>query len=148
METTTKEKEILYLNDDGFWSKWFAKLLFTLISLKTWGLAASLIVSTKLLMMHKAVLLEPKGSLWETGITGGQWLAFNTTIWALLFGIKEVNKITVSKDKTELEAMNLEALTKTETARIAGESLTPPNPSAILNGNVVGENPDNGLDQP
>ena len=48
MNTNTKLK----LGDTGFWPKWFAKLLFTLISVKVWGLITGTIVSTWLLMVH------------------------------------------------------------------------------------------------
>jgi hypothetical protein len=88
---------------------WINKLLFTLISLKFWGLIASMAVTTHLLI-HRyqgiAALVE-KGidpQMLENisiGITGAQWITFNVTIWTMLYGIKEVRKVANQTKKSE-----------------------------------------------
>jgi hypothetical protein len=88
--------------DPGFWPKWFGKLLFTLISVKVWGLIAGTIVSTWLLMMHlnhRPVIIGDR--IIEYGINGAQWVTFNTTIWALIFGMKEIFRISEQSDYSE-----------------------------------------------
>jgi hypothetical protein len=92
----------LIANEPGFWAKWFGKLLFTLISVKVWGLIACTYVSTWLLMVHlkhKPVIVGE--SIIEYGINGAQWVAFNTTIWALIFGMKEIFRISEQHDYAE-----------------------------------------------
>jgi hypothetical protein len=86
----------------AFWPKWFGKLLFTLISVKVWGLVAGTIVSTWLLMLHmhhKPVIVGE--TVIEYGINGAQWVTFNTTIWALIFGMKEIFRISEQHDNAE-----------------------------------------------
>ena len=100
----------LKLNEPGFWPKWFAKLLFTLISLKVWGLIAGTTISTWLLMIN--LHHDPKiigNNIIEYGINGAQWVTFNTTIWALIFGMKEIFRISEQRDFAE-EVKNKETL--------------------------------------
>ena len=87
------------LTDSGFWPAWYAKILFTLISVKVWGLVASMAVSTWLLLIHHRS--EPwriGGMIIEHGINGAQWVTFNTTVWGLIYGMKEIFKIADHKD--------------------------------------------------
>jgi hypothetical protein len=77
----------LKIGDPGFCRAWGAKLLFTLISVKVWGLLAGTWVSTYLVVASK--------------ITDVHWVTFNTTVWGLIFGMKEVFKIAEGRDKTE-----------------------------------------------
>ena len=96
----------LKLNETGFWPKWSGKLLFTLISVKVWGLLAGTIISTWLLMVHlhhEPVIIG--GRLIEYGINGAQWVTFNTTIWALIFGMKEIFRISEQHDVAEQEKL-------------------------------------------
>ncbi len=89
----------LSATEPGFWPKWFAKLFFTLISVKVWGLIAGTAVSTWLLMVH--LHHDPKiigNNLIEYGINGAQWVTFNTTLWALIFGMKEIYRISEQND--------------------------------------------------
>ena len=100
MKTNTKLK----LGETAFWPVWLSKLLFTLISVKFWGLITGTLVSTSLLMVHlyhEPVIVGDK--LIEYGINGAQWVTFNTTIWALIFGMKEIFRISEQRDLTELE---------------------------------------------
>jgi len=102
MNTTRKLK----FGDIGFWPKWFGKLLFTLISVKVWGLVAGTVVSTWLLMVnmhHKPIMVGD--SIIEYGINGTQWVTFNTTIWALIFGMKEIFRISEQHDNAEQEIL-------------------------------------------
>ena len=99
-----KTNKKLRLGETGFWPVWLSKLLFTLISVKVWGLIAGTLVSTWLLMVHlnhEPVIIG--GRLIEYGINGTQWVTFNTTIWALIFGMKEIFRISEQRDVTELE---------------------------------------------
>ena len=89
-----KNTDKTYIGEQNFWNKWFSKLLFTLISVKVWGLVAGTWVSTYL-------LLNTDGA----SITGGQWLTFNTTIWALIFGMKEIFRISEKRDLVEQEQL-------------------------------------------
>ncbi len=34
-------------------------------------------------------------------ISGGDWITFNTTVWALIYGMKEVFRIAEGRDKAE-----------------------------------------------
>lgn len=87
MEEKKESNDELFVGDKGFWGCWGAKLLFTLISVKFWGLAVSIWVSTVL--------------LWNNLITSEQWVVFNTTLWGLIFGMKEVFRIAQGKDNRE-----------------------------------------------
>jgi hypothetical protein len=88
-----EEKEYYLLGEQGFWNKFFSKLLFTLISVKVWGLIAATAVSTWLLIIHNTSNpYEVGGEVFERGINGAQWVTFNTTIWALIFGMKEISE--------------------------------------------------------
>jgi hypothetical protein len=101
--TTTRK---LKANEPGFWPKWFGKLLFTLISVKVWGLIACTCVSTWLLMIHlnhKPIIVGE--SIIEYGINGAQWVTFNTTIWALIFGMKEIFRISEQSDYSEQQKL-------------------------------------------
>jgi len=86
-ENNQEQNDELFVGDKGFWGCWGAKLLFTLISVKFWGLAASIWISTSLLR--------------DDHITNEQWMVFNTTLWGLIFGMKEVFRISQGKDKRE-----------------------------------------------
>ena len=75
--------------------RWTEKILFTLISVKIWGLVIGTWLSTWLLLSDK--------------ISGGQWVTFNTTIWALIFGMKEIFRITgLTMDKERNEKVENE----------------------------------------
>jgi len=119
------KKEISYddmmiIGQPGFFRKWLSKLLFTLISVKVWGLVAGTWISTYLLLIHEQVI--PAGSeeagIFTTGINGAQWVTFNTTIWALIFGMKEIFRIQEQKDKDEKEVLVQQSETKKELAKI------------------------------
>lgn len=89
----------LTTNETGFWPRWFGKLFFTLISVKLWGLIAGTAISTWLLLInlsHEPVLVG--NTVIEHGINGTQWVTFNTTIWALIFGMKEIYRISEQSD--------------------------------------------------
>ncbi len=133
--------EKLMIGEAGFCRKWLSKLLFTLISVKVWGLAASMIVSTYLLLIHKEGV---EGGILETGITGAQWVTFNTTIWALIFGMKEIFRITEKKDKDEMEALKQQGETKKQIASIVtnGDSKKSKVKLTADGKEIVGEEPD------
>lgn len=98
-----EKNEKVYIGD-GFFERWFSKFLFTIISVKVWGLVAATVVSTYLLIHCK--------------IDRGDWLTFNTTIWALIFGMKEVFKISENKDKVEKQKLQTQIDSKIEIASI------------------------------
>jgi hypothetical protein len=103
---TMKTQQKLTVTQPGFWPRWFSKLFFTLISVKVWGLIAGTIVSTWLLMVnlnHPPVIIGDR--IFEYGINGTQWVTFNTTIWALIFGMKEIFRISEQRDITEQEKL-------------------------------------------
>lgn len=117
------------IGEEGFWESWISKFLFTLISVKVWGLAVSIIVST--------VLLSGKY------INGAQWLTFNTTIWALIFGMKEVFRIAEGRDKADSVILNQKAEQSVNLAKLNQQLANSNNPQVNPGGTeVVGEEPD------
>lgn len=126
------------IGDGIFIRKWLSKLLFTLISVKVWGLAASIGISTYLLCLHQG------GGEKGIGISGAQWVTFNTTVWALIFGMKEIFRISGKKDKAEIEIINETNKTEIEKERIkAREKATAGGPIFTPEGKeIVGDNPD------
>lgn len=100
----TIRDEYLTINETGFWAKWLSKLLFTLISVKVWGLVASTAVSTYLIC---------KGLIGKE-----QWVTFNTTIWALIFGMKEIFRVMDRKDQNEEVIIHSENKTKEKIAEL------------------------------
>jgi hypothetical protein len=114
-----RKKEYSFLGEPDFWSRFFSKLLFTLISVKVWGLVASIVVSTYLLLIHNANAPYKVGdNVLERGINGAQWVTFNTTIWALIFGMKEIFKISESRDDTDMETLEQQSESKKQIATI------------------------------
>ncbi len=136
-----EKPEKVILGEHGFWSTWLSKLLFTLISVKVWGLVAATIVSTWLLLNKGSVQFGETDVRY--GITGGQWMTFNTTIWALIFGMKEVFKISEKRDKTEKEVVDKQLESK---VKVAAMIEAPSNPSTVrINADgteIVGSEPD------
>lgn len=134
------KNEKLIIGDQGFWYTWLSKLLFTLISVKVWGLIAATAVSTWLLLNNGS---EQFGEDIQFGITGGQWMTFNTTIWALIFGMKEVFRISEKRDKTEKEVLDKQLVSKEKVAALIE---TPSNPATVkVNADgteTVGSEPD------
>lgn len=123
-----QEKEKYMLNEEGFWACWGSKLLFTLISVKVWGLIASIAISTWLLSNGETITVgsgEAAEIVTIGGITGEQWLTFNTTVWALIFGMKEIFRISDKKEKDDLKALEKQNETKIELASIVHESHLP-----------------------
>jgi hypothetical protein len=97
-----EEKRKYKLGETGFWPSWLAKLLFTLISVKLWGLIASISISTWLLFLHyehQPVIFG--NTIIDFGINGTQWVSFNTAIWALIFGMKEIFRISEQSEYSE-----------------------------------------------
>ena len=45
-------------------------------------------------------------------ISGGDWITFNTTVWALIYGIKEVFRIAEGRDKSERMLMAQKVITR------------------------------------
>ena len=76
------------MKDEGFFSAWGAKFMFSLISVKVWGLAGGTWVSTWLLVNN-----------WIDNI---HWITFNTTVWGLIFGMKEIFKISHGREKAPI----------------------------------------------
>ena len=131
MATQSKklQNEKSKVGEEGFWESWISKFLFTLISVKVWGLAVSIIVST--------VLLSGKY------INGAQWLTFNTTIWALIFGMKEVFRIAEGRDKADSVILNQKAEQSVNLAKLNQQLANSNNPQVNPVGTeVVGEEPD------
>ena len=66
-------------SESGVVKSWATKLMFTLISIKTWGIVGAMAVSTWLL--NQSLI---SGATSGVGLTGTQWITFNTTIWTML----------------------------------------------------------------
>jgi hypothetical protein len=114
-----RKKNFSLIGDPDFWTRFFSKFLFTLISVKVWGLVASITVSTYLLLIHNANTPYHVGeNVLERGINGAQWVTFNTTIWALIFGMKEIFKISESRDDADMEGMEQQSESKKQIASI------------------------------
>jgi len=133
---TNSNTEYYLLGEEKFWKKWLSKFLFTLISVKLWGLIACTWVSTYL-------LLRPP----EDGLTidGTQWLTFNTTIWALIFGMKEIFRITERRDNADTKNLEMQIKSKEDLTRIKAKTAdaTPCAPEFTADGlEIVGEEPD------
>ncbi len=126
-----KQKDKIKMGENGFWQNWFSKLLFTFISVKVWGLIACTWVSTYLLI--------------QGFIDKGQWLTFNTTIWALIFGMKEIFRISESRDITESENLDAQIESKFKiTSMINDPSCTDKTRSTFTPEGleIVGDEPD------
>lgn len=134
----------LKLNEKGFWPKWFGKFFFTLISVKVWGLVAGTAISTWLLLIHlrnEPVIIGEK--VIEYGINGAQWVTFNTTIWALIFGMKEIFRISEQRDFTEKLCLNEEMENKITLAGIMTKKASGKQVMSVSTGfEIVGHEPD------
>lgn len=143
---TQVEKEKYKLGETGFWQSWFSKLLFTLISVKVWGLVAATWVSTYLLLIHDKVIVfeNVESGILESGINGTQWVTFNTTVWALIFGMKEIFRITEKKEKEGMVILEQQNKSKQILASIAAASNGNKTASTFTPEGVeiVGEEPD------
>ncbi len=143
---TQVEKEKYKLGETGFWQSWFAKLLFTLISVKVWGLLAATWVSTYLLLLHDKVIVfeNVESGILETGINGAQWVTFNTTVWALIFGMKEIFRITEKKEKDGMAILKQQNESKQILASIANSQSCNKTASRFTPEGIeiVGEEPD------
>jgi hypothetical protein len=102
----------LGMKDEGFFSAWGAKLMFSLISVKVWGLVGGTWVSTWLLVNN-----------WIDNV---HWITFNTTVWGLIFGMKEIFKISTGREKAEIVSAEKEFATRQQEnwlrAKVALES--------------------------
>lgn len=133
MESENKKYK---LGDSGFWPAWFSKLLFTLISVKVWGLAASLGVSTWLLLLnYRDIPLHVGEVVLDHGLNGAQWVTFNTTIWALIFGMKEIFRITEQRDLFLKDNLRTRPVSEAYTKIISKED---ENPDKFENENMDG----------
>ncbi len=119
----------VYIGDD-FFSRWLSKFLFTIISVKVWGLVGATVVSTQLLLSSK--------------ISNEHWLTFNTTIWALIFGMKEIFKISENRDISEKEKLQTRIDSKVEIASmLAKKDDDPTKTTRNQDGTItVGSEPD------
>lgn len=143
MESKNKKYK---LGETGFWPAWFSKLLFTLISVKVWGLAASLSVSTWLLLLnYRNIPLQVGELMVENGLNGAQWVTFNTTIWALIFGMKEIFRIAEQRDILLMESFKTRLVAEAYTRKKskANEGPSKPSNSDKSEFERVGEEPEN-----
>jgi hypothetical protein len=76
------------MDEEGFFAAWGAKFMFSLISVKVWGLVAGTWISTWLLVNN-----------WIENV---HWITFNTTVWGLIFGMKEIFRISTGREKAEV----------------------------------------------
>jgi vacuolar-type H+-ATPase subunit I/STV1 len=106
--------------------KWGNKLLFTAISVKLWGLIAGTWLSTWLLLNNH--------------IKDSHWLTFNTTIWALIFGMKEIFRISERKDIKQSQGNPEEENIYTYNFRY--DNIKDNTQEKDVNKEVVGVNPD------
>ena len=139
-------KDKLMINEKGFWPSWFSKLLFTLISVKVWGLVASITVSTILLYLHnKTAPIKIGDEIIQFGINGAQWVTFNTTVWALIFGMKEIFRISEKRDKTDSDILKEQADSKIKLASLKSSTEDKNKSRATFTPDgleIVGEEPD------
>ncbi|MHA7109227.1 hypothetical protein ACRTDU_03820 [Sunxiuqinia elliptica] len=120
-KSNINQEEFYTIIQKEFWLKWFSKLMFTLISVKLWGLIAGTWVSTYLLICHKMV--EVGGQTYELGINGAQWVTFNTTIWGLIFGMKEIFRVMDQKDRNDEKIIKEDNKTREELAKITASTM-------------------------
>jgi len=109
LELYDEDVEIPYgVSSRYFASAFFAKLLYQLISVKVWGLVAGTAISTMLALKNfPRTIISDTGTLMNVDmplLSGAQWTTFNTTIWALIFGMKEVFKVAERRSKQEAKA--------------------------------------------
>lgn len=93
-----------------FWFLWMSKFLFTLISVKFWGLVGSISISTYLIIIKR--------------IEATEWVTFNTTIWGLIFGMKEIFRVMESKDNNENKMLEKKVEAKETLAKIEASTKT------------------------
>lgn len=140
------KKKFSIMGEPDFWPRFFSKFLFTLISVKLWGLVASITVSTYLLIIHNTNAPYQVGNeIIHRGINGAQWVTFNTTIWALIFGMKEIFKISESRDSADSETLAQQSESKKQIASIlsAGKEEAGKVSQFTADGKeIVGEEPD------
>lgn len=118
---TIDQEEFYTIIQKEFWLKWFSKLMFTLISVKLWGLIACTWVSTYLLLHHQ--MIQVGENAYELGITGAQWVTFNTTIWGLIFGMKEIFRVMDKKDRNDERIIKADNDSKEQIAKITASTL-------------------------
>lgn len=110
LEKYNEDEEIPFgVSGRYFASAFFAKFLYQMISVKVWGLIAGTIISTWL-----ATKNFPRNIITDAGvlnnvempiISGAQWTTFNTTIWALIFGMKEIFKVAEKQSRRDTKAV-------------------------------------------
>ena len=119
LEAYDEDSEIPYgVSGRFFASAFFAKFLYQMISVKVWGLIAGTIVSTWLATKNFPRTIMIEGVIQNVNdpiISGVQWTTFNTTIWALIFGMKEVFKVAEQHSKRENKTVKELQTEKTQT---------------------------------
>lgn len=131
-----KYNEKIIIGEKKFWPKWFSKLFYSLISVKVWGLVAGTWVSTYLLLNETDAGFS---------ISGAQWLTFNTTIWALIFGMKEIFRISEKRDLAEKENLKEHLDSKIEISSMLKESSSKNSKETIFTPDgleIVGDEPE------
>ncbi len=129
IQSNKTANEKLMIHEEGFWGAWLSKIMFTLISVKVWCLAASIVVSTMLLINNH--------------VTGAQWLTFNTTIWALILGMKEVFRIAEGRDKADSEILAQKGEQDAALMKLSQQPTNANAPQMCADGTeIVGEDPD------
>lgn len=123
-KSNINQDEYYTISQREFWLKWFSKFMFTLISVKLWGLVACTWVSTYLLMSQQVIQVGERA--FEMGINGAQWVTFNTTIWGLIFGMKEIFRVMERKDRNDEKIIKEDNKTKQEIARITASTVVGP----------------------
>ena len=126
-KSNINQEEFYTIIQKEFWLKWVSKLMFTLISVKLWGLIAGTWVSTYLLVCHEMVQVGDQA--YELGISGAQWVTFNTTIWALIFGMKEIFRVMENKDRNDAKIIKEDNETREQIAKITASTISPANAS-------------------
>ncbi len=139
-------QEFYTISQKEFWLKLVSKFMFTIISVKLWGLVACTWVSTYLLLNHE--LIEVGKNTYTLGINGAQWVTFNTTIWGLIFGMKEIFRVMDKKDKNEEKVIQEDNKVREQLARIeaskTGQAVDPKGTKPVFNAEgkeVVGVEP-------
>ena len=136
-KSNINQDEFYTIIQKEFWLKWFSKLMFTLISVKLWGLIAATWVSTYLLLCHEMVQVGE--STYELGITGTQWVTFNTTIWGLIFGMKEIFRVMDNKDRNDERILKADNQSKEQIAKITASTMPATGGTADLQSTFTAE---------
>ena len=83
MSPRKKQQYVREFFTKDFWDRVATKLVATFISVKVWGLVSITTISTLLLLNEY--------------ISGGEWTTVNGTVYSVIFGMREIFKVSSIK---------------------------------------------------